>query len=366
MKIVFVASVRHLGPAASGVQSYVLTLGRKLAELGHEVRIFGVGKQRSSAFGVDFVPVAQDVRNSLDFVVALSRFLGYDHDSDFIVHAQRPDDLIPFHLKRPRMRKVVTLHGVHSLHVESRRGRVAAVAYRMGERYSLMRTDAIVCVSADTKRHFSARYPLTAERLHVIPAGIDLDRFYPRDRNEARDRLGIHPDSKVVAYIGRFEPEKNPLLILDGFSILRRNHSDAHLLMVGEGQLDPELRRRASSNRDAIRILGVMPQEDLAWLLAASDLLVLASKHEGMPTIALEALATGTPVVGPHVGVLPEVVRPGINGYLTTSLLELPILIEKALYDTGWVASLCRDSVRPYAWDQVIPPMLEVYRNAAA
>jgi len=107
-------------------------------------------------------------------------------------------------------------------------------------------------------------------------------------------------------------------------------------------------------------------QDRLAILMAASDLLVLASKHEGLPTVALEALATGIPVVGPGVGILPEVVIPGVNGFLASTSLDLESLMEKALYDSSWDPSTCRSSVRVHGWDKVAPAILEVYRDIAS
>jgi glycosyltransferase involved in cell wall biosynthesis len=366
VRIALVAAVNPEHPAASGVQSYVMTLGRKLAELDQEVEILGLGSKPSVIDGVSFVPVAGKVRSAFEFVLALWRHLKRWHDSASIVHAHRPDDLIPFHLLQPRTTKVITLHGVHSVHVKARRGQAAAVVYRMGEEFSLARTRSIICVSPDTRNYFSARYPRLTPRLRIIPAGIDLDCFCPRDRSLARARLGISGDEKIAIYVGRFEPEKDPQSIMDAFSPLREKHPNARLLMVGDGRLDSQLRHRAKSSPESIRILKPMPQDELAWILAASDLLVLASKHEGLPTIALEALACGIPVVGPPVGVLPDVVKPGVSGFLTKTSLELPILMEKALYETSWVRSASRESVRTHGWDKIAPKILEVYRDIAA
>jgi glycosyltransferase involved in cell wall biosynthesis len=366
VRIALVAGVNPEHPASSGVQSYVMTLGKKLAEMDQEVQILGLGSKPSVVDGVYFVPVARKVRSAFEFVFAVWRHLKRWHGSVSIVHAHRPDDLIPFHLLQPGTAKVITLHGVHGVHVKARRGEAAAILYRMGEKFSLARTHSIICVSPDTRKYFSSRYPRLAPRLHMIPAGIDLDCFCLRDRGLARARLGIPEDDKIAVYAGRFEPEKNPQSIVDAFCSLRERHRNARLLMVGDGRLDSQLRHRAKSSQESIRIIKPVRQDELAWILAASDLLVLASKHEGLPTIALEALACGIPVVGPPVGVLPDLVKPGVTGFLTRSPFDLPILMEKALYESSWVRSASRESVRTHGWDKIAPKILEVYRDIAA
>jgi glycosyltransferase involved in cell wall biosynthesis len=209
------------------------------------------------------------------------------------------------------------------------------------------------------------RYPDLAPRVRFIPAGIDLDGFCLRDREESRERLGITSGDGLVTFVGRLEPEKRPLEILEMFECLRARHPAARLLIVGDGRLRTELRRRTARLGTSAQIRNSVTQAELAQIFSASDLLVVASSHEGLPTVALEALACGTPVVGTEVGILPDIIRPGVNGFLVPSLSELCAFTEKALYQMTWVRSDCRASVRMFGWDQVAPAVLEVYREVA-
>ena len=366
MRITLVAGFDPEQPAASGVQSYVMTLGRTLAARGEEVEVLSLGSKRSRSGGIEFVPVSPRATSALEFVVALARHLSRRKTSAQVVHANRPDDLIPFHVLSPRVKKVLTLHGDHGVHLRARRGRAPAILYRVGERYSLHRTQSIICVSPRTKEDFSNRYPQLTPQFHVIPPGIDLELFHPRDRLSERQKIGIPESAKVATFVGRFEPEKDPLLIVDQFIRIHESFPDARLLMVGDGRLDSELRRRAISAQGSITIMRPVSQRDLALLLGMSDLLVLASRHEGLPTVALEALASGVPVVGPRVGVLPEVIESGINGFLIQSPLELGTVMQKALYETNWVPAACRASVLVYGWERVAPAILQVYHDIAS
>ncbi len=125
----------------------------------------------------------------------------------------------------------------------------------------------------------------------------------------------FHPltDSERVAVRQRYAPSGGPLLLnvkrlhpladqatlLEALALLKRGGSAATLLIAGAGEEETALRQRADSLRlgDAVRFLGLVPNEDVARLQASADLFVLSSVLEATPTVALEALATGTPVV---------------------------------------------------------------------
>ena len=159
MKINLVSGFDPTIQRASGIRSYVLSLARQFAKLGQEVNVYCLGSGAWEDGGVRFVPVTRSVRNSAFFILALGRFLSQDRGLEGIVHAQRPDDLVPFHLQMDILPKVVTLHGVHGVHVAARRGLVAASVYNLAEQYSLLHTDSILCVSDDTYDHFKKEYP---------------------------------------------------------------------------------------------------------------------------------------------------------------------------------------------------------------
>ena len=165
-------------------------------------------------------------------------------------------------------------------------------------------------VSASVKRV----YGLECEA--VIPNCIPVEHYRnnPEDRRQWREQLGLGPDSIAFTCVGRFEPQKNTLLLLKAFAEL--NDPRAHLVLLGEGSLRERLTDYARSHNISARVHFLGKQNNVPAILAASDVFVLASDWEGNPLAVMEAMAARLPVVATAVGGVPELVESGEQGIL--------------------------------------------------
>lgn len=140
-------------------------------------------------------------------------------------------------------------------------------------------------------------------RVRVIHLGVDTARFDPpADAREVRAELGLPPDALVFGHVGRFDPLKNHGFLLDIFRAALRLRPEAHLLLVGEGPLRPHYETvvRAHGLEDRVVFTGSRP--DVPRLLAAMDVFVFPSLHEGLGLALVEAQLAGRPViVGEHL-----------------------------------------------------------------
>ena len=156
----------------------------------------------------------------------------------------------------------------------------------------------------------------TEARVRLIPSGVDLAHFAPAARSRRMaETLGIGPGCVIAGFAGRLSEEKAPLAML---AIARWLRADPRLRVViaGTGPMEPALRRAAARVRPAgrVHVLGMVPE--LRDWLGSFDVLVLPSVLDGRPTVVLEALAMGIPVVASAVGGVPELVREGETGFL--------------------------------------------------
>jgi glycosyltransferase involved in cell wall biosynthesis len=184
-------------------------------------------------------------------------------------------------------------------------------------RVLMRRCRTIVAVAEAVRRETIDAFGVAADRVVTIPRGVDPARVGSSlGRERSRQRLRIGMDAPVVISLGALSWEKDPLAHLEVMDAVRRVLPGSVHLIAGDGPLRHEVEQRADgAGLDGLaRILG--NRSDVADLLAAADVLLLASKVEGMPGCVIEAGMSGLPVVSYAVAGVPEVVVDGETGYL--------------------------------------------------
>lgn len=163
--------------------------------------------------------------------------------------------------------------------------------------------DGLLAVSA-AMRDDMAALGLPSERIRVHHTGVDLDIFTPADRAAAKAALGVA--GPLIVSLGALIARKGHDVVIDALARL----PDATLLIAGEGPERAALAARAAAAgvADRVRLIGGIPHEELPALLAAADVMALASASEGLANAWVEALACGTPIVITGVGGAGEVV----------------------------------------------------------
>jgi len=169
--------------------------------------------------------------------------------------------------------------------------------------------DRYVCVSEGVARHAERYSGLAREKLVVIPNGIDVEKFsgIPPVNLQA---LGVPPDRRVVTYIGRLEAQKGvPWLLTTAPTWLNRL-PDCDLLIVGKGAQQARLQQLCQKRGIGSRVHFVGWRADVPEILAASQLLGLPSRWEGMPNVILQAMASQLPVVATEAEGVRELLGP--------------------------------------------------------
>jgi glycosyltransferase involved in cell wall biosynthesis len=271
-----------------------------------------------------------------------------------------------------RRRPPIIVHTFHGHVLRGYFGRFWTGVFRLLERWLARITDALVAVSPEVRDELVAFGVAPASKFRVIRLGIELDERLSRDgaaRAETRRVMGIGDQRFVVGWIGRMTAVKRTDVVLRSFRRLRDDGVDAVLCMVGDG---PDRRWV----EDLAGELGVMRdslfpgyQEDVGPFFAAFDVFVLPSGNEGTPVTAIEALASGCPVVATRVGGVPDVVTDGEDGFLVEpgDVEELAARLSQLANDPGLrtqMSAAGRERMRSrYAVDRLIDDIDRLYRD---
>jgi glycosyltransferase involved in cell wall biosynthesis len=179
-------------------------------------------------------------------------------------------------------------------------------------------TDGFIGVAKAHGKHLIECERFPAEKVHVIPNGVDVARFHPLNRGDAlRRELSIAPDAPVIGIVAALRPEKNHALFLRAASVVRNRIPTTNFVIVGDGPERGALEQltRELNLAEAVHFLG--NRSDVPDVLAAFDVFALTSRIEANPVSILEAMASGKPVVAPLVGSISESVSDGETGFLT-------------------------------------------------
>lgn len=198
---------------------------------------------------------------------------------------------------------------VHALVAGHRAGNVQPYdpwtmrVFTASNRYALRNSDRVACVSRYTAGLAEAG-GAPPENLRVLPNPVDVDRFSARTQA---------PRDIDVLFVGRLSVEKGVDTLIHAVAPLSRG---AHVVIAGDGAERRRLEELASELGARITFLGWVSKADLPDLVRSAHIQIIPSRSEALPMVALEALASGTPVIASRVGGLPEMVVNGENGFL--------------------------------------------------
>lgn len=251
----------------------------------------------------------------------------------------------------PARAKVLTQHGVYSEQVRMLHGGLLGRLSRWVEERAAKSVDAFTCVSRSTCEYYT--------RLGVdsryIPNAVDINEL-PRE--------GLRLYERQVVYVGRLSPEK-------GFDVLLRAASmvdlGIHLLVLGSGTRELEEKARWLSRvLPNFHYLGFKPREEVLKVIRGSDLLILPSRIEGLPTVLLEAMALRTPILASRIpGVLDAVddtcailIRPGDAKELANAINRYAIEYPRSLVERAF-----ERVVSEFSWERVAQEYLALYQS---
>jgi glycosyltransferase involved in cell wall biosynthesis len=236
-------------------------------------------------------------------------------------------------------------------------------AYLALERLLVSQFDQILSCNTESVKHYQQRYPELADRVAYIKNTVDNEICYPLNRDERElgrrrlaNQMGLAEDTRFILFAGRLHAQKDPVLLVQSMAAL--NIPNVHLLIVGDGDLRDKIRSEIDSCglSQRVTMLGSVPQEQLANLQRICSVFVLTSAYEGLPLVALEALACGTPVVTTRCGETPNLLsaNSGVVCQERTPIAVADALCKVLVSPDHYPPEACVQSAEPYSAQRVI------------
>lgn len=237
--------------------------------------------------------------------------------------------------------------------------------------------DRIIAATPAEEAQLRWLYRTKRRNISVVPPGVNTERFYPISSAEARQQLGFNENCHLLLFVGRIEPLKSVDTILNALRIIREQDPaalDEICLAVIGGDLDAvddELARLQSLCCDldlgcTVRFLGAKDQTTLQQYYAAATAVIMPSDYESFGMVALEAMATGTPVIASEVGGLAFLVRDNETGFLVPvrepkSLAESIKRLISDLNKSQEMGQTASQLAKNYAWPRIAEKLLLIF-----
>jgi glycosyltransferase involved in cell wall biosynthesis len=221
---------------------------------------------------------------------------------------------------------------------------------------TIERADAVFAITDSLRAHVLEHLPEAAGRVWTEPDAVDLKFYVDGDKKQARQRLGIPVDEKLVVYTGRARADKGVDVLLEAAALLE---DVARVIVVGK-VYEPSFTQRAARLSN-VTLTGFVPPAAVAGYQLAADVLVMPTTEDlhyaryTSPLKLFEYMATGNPIVASDLPVVQEVLRDGENAllYPSTDAPALAAAVTRALHDPASaerVAARAREEVARYTW----------------
>jgi glycosyltransferase involved in cell wall biosynthesis len=380
---------------AGGQNVYVRQVGEALAKLGWKVDMFTrkvSPKQetivqhsencrtiRLQAGGLEFVPRDNLFPKIPEF---LENFVKFQRENNIIyplIHTNYwLSSWVGMQLKQIQGSKQIhTYHSLGAVKYNTVKTVPLISSTRLAiEKQVLETAERVVATSPQEKEHMRSLVS-TKGNIDIIPCGTDIRSFGSIDRQTARRHLKIDADTKLVFYVGRFDPRKGIETLVRAVGQSQHRDSDKFKLMIGggshPGQSDGMERERIEQivtelgMNSFTSFPGRISQEDLPYYYAAADVCVVPSHYEPFGLVAIEAMASCTPVVASDVGGLQFTVVPEQTGLLVPpqDVAAFSAAIDRILSNPEWrdqLGSASRKRVETkFSWDGVAEQLSELY-----
>ena len=358
-------------PHVGGGNQHVEQIGRELVRRGHKVTVWCADvpaheERRFTRGGVDVIRIPPSrVLGGVDPLVSVADLDLSDVD---VVHLH---DTLPVLIRRTLAKAkgagkpVVTTYHNDYVKTSAAGKLIKRLRWATQGRRTLHSSDSRIVLTQFFERLL--RKKGVKGDLEVIPNGFSPVEDPPEQPSGLVDRVQSRP---LVSFVGRLSDQKGVDVLMDAFDSYGEDPG-FDLAIAGKGELSGWLEERhsRSSARDRISVLGLVSDAEKRWLYENSAAIAIPSRFEGLPTVLLEAMHAGTPVVMADVNGLGGLVE-GCGSGLSVPSEDPPSLAtaisEVALADSEarsrW-GSAGQEASREYQWDRVTDRVLEVYRK---
>jgi len=391
------------GKKTGGMNVYVRDLSRELGRMGIDVDVFTRSQddcvpmvnhdlgERARVIHIPAgpqapIPVSEVTHYIDEFAAGIAQFAATEELHYDLIHSHYWLSGLVAEKLESYWGNTPIVHMFHTLgHMKNRiatdAGERAPQERLDGESHVLSIVDRIIAATPAEQAQLNWLYGADMDKVIIIPPGVDLERFHPIDKTEAKKRVGIPCGDKNIMFAGRIEPLKGIDTLIQAMALIKQRYpsviENTCVAIIGgdpwADNPDAEMSRLQAMRQvlgihDIVLFLGAKDQDVLPNYYAAAELVVMPSHYESFGMVALEAMAMGRPVIASEVGGLAFLIRDGINGYHVPT--RDPEALAERIYELlsnnqcrEEMGRAARQNAERFNWSIIAEHMVMVYQR---
>jgi glycosyltransferase involved in cell wall biosynthesis len=365
-KCVFFSEIKNYETQSLVV--YEKELLPELSKLGITYSLFAVRQTRAFQWNPKLNFLISGYNRHLKYPLAARK----QFRKDGINHILHSINATMLFLKPKGCTTVITCHDIHSalpreeMEFRLHKGGVARNLFQRLVKRSHRRADFIITISEHTKKDLMRLLAIPEEKIRVILPGVNHSVFKPRDKIQARERLGLPEDDHLILNVSSDEPRKNVETLIEALRLLSNELENVKFVHIGAlSKKSQDLVQQYALEKQVINHLRVNEEELAVWYCAA-DVFVFPSFYEGFGLPPLEAMASGCPVICSDRASLPEVVGKAALLIDPRETQNLVLAIKRVLMDTSRQAEMVRtglEQAAKFSWAKAARQCYDYYED---
>lgn len=337
----------------------------------HPIRISTINKKVTE--GIIFLHEPHFCRNP--YIISLFKHVFSPHRIPQSYHLYHVSDEMIARFTKFNCPSVITIHG--PLTFTTPKDTMALGSGSLGAAHylrniflqstyrNIVHANKIICVSESSKRNLLATLAIDPEKIKVIYYGMDHQLFKPRDKMTYRKKIGLPLDKIIVLNVGNESHSKNIPTLIKAFYKIKKRFKNAILVRVGD-QLPSTKELVDRFGPEGFIHFKRVPHQYISYFYNSADLFVFPSLREGFGFPALEAMASGCPLIASNRPAVPEIV--GNGGVLIDPLDvdSLALQMETVLKDENLRAELIKKGIKralTFTWEKCAKETYQIYKE---
>ncbi len=353
------------------IKTFHLPYLKMLHDMGYEVHVATNGTEQFPCCDKKYtIPIERNPYKlkNIKAIKELKKII--DKENYDIIHCHTPMGSVVTRLAAKQARKNGTrvIYTAHGFHFYKGAPVINWLLFYPVEKCLSKYTDTLITINKEDYELAKNKFSGSCKDIEYVPGvGIDTKKFditmSEKEKSTLKKSLGLKKNDFILTCVARLDKNKNQGFLISAMKKITDKYNDIHLLLVGPDELNGKYQKKVKKYKLENNVHFLGRRDDIPQLLLISDIVVSASKREGLPVNIIEAFASGKPVVALNCRGMSDLIDNRKNGILVNNLVEMANAIEKIYLNELKLYNTDKKSIKKITLATILKQIKKIYEE---